>query len=95
LFAGLGGTFVHQNVKRPASATFPYSADGNDSFFLVDTAVGVALPKRLGVVSFEVRNLLDKDFKYQDDSYREFPNDPSSGPYFPDRTFIGRIILNF
>jgi tetratricopeptide (TPR) repeat protein len=94
-FAGLGGTFVNQEVSRPNTAQFPYAADGEDSFFLLDTSIGYVLPKRFGLVSLQVRNLLDNDFDYQDDSYREFPNDPSSGPYFPDRTIIGRLVLNY
>lgn len=94
-FAGLGGTFVNQEVSRPDTAAFPYSADGRDSFFLVDTAIGYVFPRRFGLVSLQVRNLFDNDFDYQDDSYREFPNDPSSGPYFPDRTIIGRVVFNY
>jgi tetratricopeptide (TPR) repeat protein len=91
-YAGVGGTFVHQDVDRSATAT---QAEGNDSFFLVDLAVGYRFPKRLGVASLGVKNVLDKDFKYQDDSYREFRDVPSTGPYFPDRIVLGQITLSF
>jgi len=91
-YAGVGGTFVHQDVDRSATAT---QAEGNDDFFLVDFTVGYRFPKRLGSASLGVKNLFDKDFKYQDDSYREFRDKPSTGPYFPDRTVMGQLTLSF
>lgn len=94
-FAGVGGTFVHQDVRRASTAEFPTAAEGNDSFFLVDAAIGYALPKRFGLISFEVRNLFDSSFKYQDDSYREFRDDPAVSRFFPERTFIGRLVINY
>jgi hypothetical protein len=53
------------------------------------------LPKRFGIISLGVTNLLDQNFKYQDDSYREFQDQPSIGPYFPERLFFARLTLNF
>ncbi len=70
-------------------------ADGTDSFFTVDAAIGWRLPNRLGIVSLEGRNLFDNEFKFQDDGFREFRDEPSTGPYIPDRTIIGRVTLNF
>jgi hypothetical protein len=49
----------------------------------------------MGVASLGAKNLFDKDFKYQDDSYREFQDEPSTGPYFPERTVMGQLTLNF
>lgn len=93
LFAGLGGTFVYQDVTRSATAT---QASGNDTFFLVDAALGYRFPKRMGLISLGIKNLFDRtSFTYQDDSYREFRDEPSTGPYFPERIILGRITLNF
>jgi len=39
--------------------------------------------------------LFDTEFKYQDDSYREFRDEPSIGPYFPERTFMAHFAVNF
>jgi tetratricopeptide (TPR) repeat protein len=91
-FARLGGTFVHQKLGLEKTSI---QDQGNDSFFLVDADLGYRFPKRWGLASIGVKNLFDKQFKYQDDSYREFRNEPSTGPYFPDRIIIGRIVLNF
>jgi tetratricopeptide (TPR) repeat protein len=92
VFAGVGGTFVNQEVRRSATATF---ADGSDSFFVVDAAVGYRFPNRIGIVSLAVNNLLDEGFEFQDDSYREFRDEPSTGPYIPDQQILARITLNF
>ncbi len=91
-FSGLTGTLVDQDVKRSRTAS---QADGDDIFTVFDGVVGYRFGKRLGVASLGVSNMFDKDFKYQDDSYREFRDEPSIGPYFPDRTVMGRLTLNF
>jgi hypothetical protein len=91
-FAGVTGTYVDQEVDRSATAT---QASGDDTFFLVDLSLGYRLPKRRGSLSLSVGNLFDNEFNYQDDSYREFRDEPSTGPYFPDRTIMGQLTLNF
>jgi hypothetical protein len=91
-FARLGGTFVDQKVTLADTAV---QSQGNDSFFLMDVDVGYRFPKRWGIASIGVKNLFNTQFKYQDDSYREFRDEPSTGPYFPDRIFMGKVVLNF
>jgi hypothetical protein len=91
-FAGVRGTYVDQKVKRVSGSIF---AGGESDFFVVDADLGYRFPNRRGSVSLEVRNLFDQDFKYQDDGYREFGDDPSTGPYFPDLTVLGRLTINF
>lgn len=91
-FAGIGVTFVDQEVDRTAASG---GAEGSDSFFLLDAAIGYRLPNRRGIASLEVNNILDEEFRYQDDSFREFRDEPSIGPYFPDRQIMGRITLSF
>jgi tetratricopeptide (TPR) repeat protein len=91
-FAAIGGTYVDQDVDRSDTA---FQADGDDNFFLVDTSIGYRFPKRRGIVSLGVKNLFDKGFDYQDDSYREFSQAATTGPYFPDRIILGRFTLNF
>jgi Tfp pilus assembly protein PilF/predicted porin len=92
LFAGVGLTYVDQEVTR---APLSLLAQGDDSFTLVDLSVGYRLPKRMGSVSLSVHNLFDQDFMYQDDSYREFGDEPSMSPYTPERVIMGRINLSF
>ena len=90
-FAGVTATLVHQDVTREGAV----KQEGNSSFATVDTLIGYRLPNRRGVASIEVSNLFDQHFKYQDDNFREFSNEPSVGPYLPERSIIGRLTLNF
>lgn len=90
-FAGTGVTYVNQDVVRIPL----YPNQGHDHFTLVDAGIGFRFPKRLGIASFQVLNLFNERFNYQDDTYREFTNEPTIGPYFPQRTLFGRITFNF
>ena len=91
-FASLGVTYVNQDVERSPLSILP---DGSDDFIVVDASVGYRFPNRRGVASFEVRNLFDTGFNFQDDSFREFRDEPAIGPYIPEREFVARITLNF
>jgi outer membrane receptor protein involved in Fe transport len=59
--------------------------EGSDGFGLVDLRFGYRFPKRYGLVTLQVNNLFDKSFNYQDNSFREFQDAPSFGPYIPER----------
>ena len=89
-FGQLGSTYVDQEYTDQVD-----SESGDDSFTITDLAVGYRLPKRRGIVSITVQNATDEEFKYQDDSYRTFEDEPSAGPYIPDRLVMGRLTLNF
>jgi tetratricopeptide (TPR) repeat protein len=91
-FAGAQVTYVDQDVDRSSFSTL---ASGQDDFTVTNAAIGYRLPRRMGIVSLSAQNLFDKEFKYQDDSYREFQDEPSIGPYIPDRTVMARFTLNF
>ena len=91
-FAGAGTTYVNQDVNRTNVLGLP---EGSSDFFVVDASVGYRLPERFGIVSLSVSNLFDNGFKYLDDSFREFGDAPSVGPYIPERLILGRVTLNF
>jgi tetratricopeptide (TPR) repeat protein len=57
---------------------------GGDRFFVLDASLGYRLPKRYGIVSLSIKNLLDESFQFQDTD----PENPSVTP--------GRwVLLNF
>jgi tetratricopeptide (TPR) repeat protein len=91
VFAVLGGAFVHQEVDlAPISAPIRDS----DDFFVLDAAIGYRLPKRRGIISVDVRNLLDEEFFLQDlniQSGREAVNPR----LIPDRTIFFRATFAF
>ncbi len=85
-------TFVHQDVNQPGDLG---SFEGTSNFNLLDAAIGYRLPKRLGILSVQCLNLLNENFSYQDDSFREVARDQKPSRYIPERTVVGRITLNF
>jgi tetratricopeptide (TPR) repeat protein len=91
-FAGAGITYVDQEVDPSAIATSP---KGDSDFTVTDISIGYRFPRRMGIASLSIQNLTDEEFEYQDDSFREFQDEPSTGPYIPDRTVMARITLNF
>jgi len=94
--AGVGVTYVDQEVVRTPTAKLSGFSDGREDFFVVDATIGWRFPKRMGIASLTVNNLFNEKFRYQDDSFREFRDElPSTGPYIPDRRVIGRATLYF
>jgi opacity protein-like surface antigen len=91
-FAGLLGTYVNQDADYTSASG---RSGGDESFFVIDASLGWRLPNRVGIASLEGRNLTDRDFRFQDDSFREFQDAPSIGPYIPDRAILARITLSF
>ena len=87
-FAELVATYVYQKVDL--TSTFDRS---RDDFILIDAAVGYRLPRRRGILSLEVRNLLDEEFLFQDMNIQLA--EPSNPRFIPDRTILLRLTLNF
>lgn len=95
LFLGVQGTFVRQWLDlAPPSMFFTSRSRDSDSFFLVDASIGYRLPKRFGIFSFEVRNLFDQEFFYQDQNI-QVAEQMVTPRFFPTRTVLGRLTLNF
>lgn len=87
LFGELGVTHVSQELALPDAA--------EEDFIVVDAAVGYRLPKRWGIISFEIRNLLDEEFRFQDLNFVKSEPTEIDPRYIPDRTIFGRISLMF
>jgi ferric-dicitrate binding protein FerR (iron transport regulator) len=94
-FAGVFWTHVNQEVVRSPIALQRGFSDGRSDFFVVDASVGWRFPKRLGIATLTVKNLLNQKFLYQDDSFREFRDEPSTSPFIPERQVVGRATLYF
>lgn len=94
-FAGVGVTYVNQEVVRSDDAKFFLGlSDGEDTFSVVDMAIGWRFSKRMGIASLSINNLFNEKFQYQDDSFREFRLEPSTGPYTPGIKVMGRVTLD-
>lgn len=65
----------------------------DEEFVTIDARLAYQLPEQQGILSFEVRNLLDEEFGFQDDNFR---NARVRQPRFvPNRTFFARATMNF
>ena len=91
LFAELGATFVQQDIEQQGNGSGPSSED----FVVLDTAIGYRLPERRGIISLEVKNLLDEDFLFQDLELRTSDPFMVARDFIPDRAILLRITLNF
>ncbi len=93
IFAELGATYVRQNLDTVTEIDPVTVSREKERFTVFDASLGYRLPKRRGIFKLEARNLLDEDFQYQDRNFLQ----PAPGypEFFPDRTLVARLTLNF
>jgi outer membrane receptor protein involved in Fe transport len=89
-FSSLTASFVNQDVRFPRAAAGG-TDHASDSFWLMDAGIGYRLPKRRGIASLSVKNLLDKNFDYQDTDVAGTPRLP---PFQPDRSVFVNLSLS-
>jgi outer membrane receptor protein involved in Fe transport len=91
LFVKITGTYVNQHATfiggLPNSLVLN---EYSDTFWTVDTSLGFRLPKKIGLISFEVRNLFDKQFNYQSTFDA---SGPQISPFVPERQFFAKLSL--
>lgn len=80
-------TYVDQDGQFLVSPFAPPAGDG-DKFWVLDAGIGYRLPKRYGIISFEVKNLLDNKFDFQD-------TDPANPRIVPSQYVLLRCTLSF
>lgn len=88
--AGIKATYVSQEGRFVVASSGPnYSiVPGEDEFWVVDASIGYRLPKRLGHITLEAKNLFDQEFKFQD-------TDPGNPRIVPDRLILMRATFSF
>jgi tetratricopeptide (TPR) repeat protein len=93
--AQLKATYVNQDGKfQPQGSAF--FIPGNDQFCIVDASISYRLPKRYGLLSFGVKNLFNKSFKFQDtDIHMGTVNTALSPTIQPKRLVFGKFTLVF
>ena len=85
-------TFVEQGVKYKSDNVKHPLQPGNNHFWILDASIGYRLPKRWGILSFGVKNLLDEQFSFED--VNTTTNDPVANQFQPDRMLYGQITLS-
>ena len=81
----LGASYVEQEYGK-----LVYGSDDldRDCFWLVDLGLSYRLAERLGIVSFQISNVFDESFNYQD-------TDPSNPRFVPERQFFVKTTFAF
>ncbi len=87
LMARLKATYIDQRGDF-ADSTGTVVQPGGDRFWVLDAAIGYRLPKRLGLITLEARNLLNQHFKFQD-------TDPANPSVSPGRLILGKVTLAY
>lgn len=87
-FGSIGVTHVEQNLRDAFSSQ-------NETFTTWDLALGYQLPHRAGRLTFEVTNLFDQDFAYQDNQYKVADAFDVHLPFIPERVARLTLQLNF
>jgi len=81
-------TYVRQSGMFFSSSGNPDPEPGSSQFWVADLSVGYRLPRRLGLVTLEVKNLFDKRFQFQE-------TDLFTPTFARDRLFLARATLSF
>ena len=88
-FGQAGATVVWQKEETAEEKTL------RDDFTLVDAAIGYRLPKRWGLLTLTVNNLLDEEFSFQDASFKTSDIYGVVRPFVPARTLMASVELTF
>jgi len=88
--AGLFARLTVTGVDQSGTFTDPFNnpSRGRDTFWIADASVGYRLPRRLGVIAVEGRNLFGERFSYQE-------TDPANPSLAPERLLLVRLTLAY
>ncbi|MBI2779245.1 MAG: FecR domain-containing protein [Gammaproteobacteria bacterium] len=86
-FLRAGASHISQKIELPLQSGA--TSSDKSTFWIVDASVGYRLPKRLGIISLDAKNLLDKQFKYQDVNFQT--SEPRNPLFQPVRAIYARF----
>jgi outer membrane receptor protein involved in Fe transport len=86
LSARLAASYVDQDITYVDFSNQPVPQ--SDTFWIADASISYLLPQRRGFLTLTVRNLFDKQFRYQE-------LDPANPILAPGRLVFARINLSF
>ena len=82
----LQGTYIDQSGEF-GDPRFGTTEELSDQFFVVDATVAYRLPRRYGIITLSVKNLMDERFHYQD-------TDSVNPLISPELSFVAKVTLN-
>ncbi len=92
-FGKVTGTYVHQSVERRSGFPGDPGLEQTEDFWVADLSVGYRLPKRYGLISVDVKNILNQNFFFQNSFTPDI--EPRIPRFQPERTAFFRINLWF
>jgi hypothetical protein len=88
-FSKITGTYVNQHADFVSEVGIDKH---RTEFWTVDTSFGFRFPKKMGLISLEIRNLLNNHFSYQSTSD---PSGPQLSSFVPERQFFAKLSLYY
>lgn len=89
IFASMELNFVRQDKSE---VSVPSLAE---RFGVADLLIGYRFPKRRGVISMEVKNIMNEDFRFEDTDFQSADAFNVVRPFLPERSLIARLNLVF
>ncbi|WP_374090495.1 tetratricopeptide repeat protein [Methylomicrobium lacus] len=93
-FCNTEAEYVNQRADWPGV----YDIKHNE-FVLFNAGIGMRLPKRLGIINLDIKNIFDRQFEFQSLAGRSPQTSAQDGgqppPFIPGRTVFARLTLAF
>ena len=94
-FVNFVANYIDQSVTLIGNTT---DTPEHDNFWVFDASIGYRLPKRIGILTFGVKNIFDERFKFQDTNFNvigAIEGDLLPPLFVPERILFGQITLAF
>lgn len=99
IFTKLTATHVYQSIEKQSGLKIAganiATQQGNNNFWTVDAQMGYRLPKRWGIISVGVKNLLDEKLNYQEFYFQTGVNRQTPSAFQPGRYIYSQITIAF
>jgi len=95
-FSHVEAVYANQWAEWPD--VFATSSSIHNEFILVNAGIGMRLPRRLGIVQLDIKNVFDERFDFQSLGPRSPGFSGVEGqtpPFIPERTLFARVTLAF
>ncbi|MGH7886332.1 MAG: TonB-dependent receptor, partial [Candidatus Binatia bacterium] len=95
-FSHVEAVYANQWAEWPD--VFATSSPIDNEFVLVNAGIGIRLPRRLGIVQLDIRNVFDERFDFQSSGPRSPGFSGAEGqtpPFIPERTLFAHVTLSF
>ncbi len=90
-FSNLTASYIHQSIEK--KEILEAHSQDETGFLVVDSTIGYRLPKRQGIISFEIKNLFNEKFNFQDTNFQT--SEAKNPRFIPERLLFFQATFNF